>query len=362
MKLRGVYAPKLILAAQAQFLRVMISVVEQFANLDLSDATTAMDVLTRFAAYARGFADTVDTGDTLVDFEVTKGLLDAAELIDTALTLGTGKALSDAATLLDTARLRLTRVISDLAQTSDAATRTTGKAFTEIGKPLDLPRLTPGLKPSDSVTEYLESLTLLAGKTLVESGVYVEVGYVDEDYVLKTPAAVETEFLLGVNKALAEGAAAADTLALTVNTLLADTVDEPVDTAKLDSLLGLLESQGLTEALLFNAGKTLTDSAGSADSPRLRTSRPLTDTQAVTDVLTRVATQYRTATDSAVFVDGLIQTITKILADTAAPDDAHQKHLSLKFQEGGEYAESGYFEADDYVVGGVAIGDSLTIA
>lgn len=364
MKLRSVYAPKLILAAQAQFLRVMVGVVEQFANLDLIDATTATDALTRFAAYVRDFADTVDTGDTLVDLGVTKGLLDAAELIDTALTRNTGKSLSEAVTLLDTARLRLSQKVSEWVTPSDTVERTPGKAFAETGKPLDLPRLTPGLKPADAVTEYLESLTLSAGLKINESGQYVEGfgDYVDEDYFLKTPAAVETEFLFSVNKALSEGAAAADALTKSLTTPLADTVDEPADTVKLTSLLGLTESQTLAESQLFAVGKALSDLAAFTETTRLTTTKPLTDTAAVADVLTRVAAQYRTLTDSFGTTESLIRTLAKLVSDSATPADAPKKHLFLKLLEGGEYAESGYFEADDYVVGGIATGDALTIA
>lgn len=364
MKLRSVYAPKLILTAQAQFLRVMTRVVEQFSRLDLSDIAAANDLLSRVAAYVRDFADEVSTGDTLVDFEITKGLNDAAELIDAALTRNTTKTLSDAAALLDTARLRLTRVLSDLVQTGDVAKRMSGKGLTETSKPLDLAKLTPKSVQADAVSEYLESLSFSAGMKINESGQYVDGygDYVDEDYFLKTPQLLETAFLFDVNKSLAEGAAAADALSLAFSTLLTDALDAPVDAILLRPLLGLSESQALTESQLFAVGKFLTELATFTDYTQLAARKRLTDTQPVADVLTRIAAQYRTLTDSFGTTEALIRTLTKPLSDSATPADAPKKHLFLKLLEGGEYAVSGYFEADDYVVGGIAAGDSLTIA
>ena len=364
MKLRSVYAPKLILTAQAQFLRIMTRVVEQFSQLDLSDVATASDLLSRIASYVRDFADEVNTGDVLLDIELIKGLNDAAALIDTALTRQTGKALSEAATLLDTARIRLTRVLSDLVQTGDSTRLAPGKGITETSKPLDLARLTPKLVQADAVSEYLECLSLRAGLRINESGQYVDGfgDYVDEDYFLKTPQLLETAFLFGVNKALSEGAAAADALALAFSTLLADALDVPVDTIKLNPLLGLAESQALTESQLFAVGKSIADLATFTETTRLAATKRLTEAQSVVDVLTRVATQYRTLTDSFGTTESLFRTLAKPLSDSATPADAPKKHLFLKLLEGGEYAESGYFEVDDYVVGGIATGDSLTIA
>jgi len=364
MKLRSVYAPKLILTAQAQFLRIMTRVVEQFSQLDLSDVATASDLLSRIASYVRDFADEVNTGDVLLDIELTKGLNDAAALIDTALTRHPSKALTEAATLLDAARIRLTRVLSNLVQTGDSTRLAPGKGITETSKTLDLAKLTPKLVQADAVSEYLESLSLRAGLRISESGQYVDGfgDYVDEDYFLKTPQLLETAFLFDVNKALSEGAAAADALSLAFSTLLADALDAPVDTIKLNPLLGLAESQALTESQLFAVGKFLTELATFTDYTQLAARKRLTETQSVVDVLTRVATQYRTLTDSFGTTESLIRTLAKSLSDSATPADAPKKHLFLKLLEGGEYAESGYFEVDDYVVGGIATGDSLTIA
>lgn len=445
MKLRSVYSPKLILTAQAQFLRIMTRVVEQFSSLDLSDAATVADVFARMAAYVRGFSDEAASTDEAPMFAATKPVEDAAEPIDAepALTVGyrrlfteasglddttltlavttllqdfqsapqdvfsriaeylrdfadevaeptdallgfavakrltdlpvpadgapvfaVRKALNDAAQMLDQLRMspRLGQYETLIA--SDARKLTPGKFFAETSRPLDLVRLVPLARFADATGGFIEQTTLAAGLKINESGQYVEGygDYVDEDYFLKTPQLTETAFLFSVNKALADGAAAADALALALTTLLADVVDEPLDTAKLTPMLRLLESQGLTEALLFNAGKALADLATFTETAKLTATKRLTDTQAVADVLTRVATQYRAATDSFGATETLIRSLAKALTDSASADDAPQKHLTLRFLEGGEYAESGYFEADDYVVGGVAIGDSLTIA
>ncbi len=363
MKLRSVYAPKLILTAQAQFLRVMTRVVEQFSQLDLSDMASASDLLSRVASYVRDFADEVNTGDVLLDIELTKGLNDAATLIDTAMSRHPSKALTEAATLLDSVRVRLTRVLSDLAQVADSARLAPGKGLTETSKPLDLAKLAPKLVQADAVSNYLESMSLSAGLKIKESGQYVDGygDYVDEDYFLKTPQLLETAFLFDVNKALAEGAAAADAMTKALSTLLADVLDAPVDAVKLNPLLGLTESQALTESQLFAVGKSLSDLAAFTETAKFATTKPLTDTQSVVDVLTRVATQYRTLTDSFGTTESLIRAMAKPFTDSAAPADAPKKHLFLKLLEGGEYAVSGYFEVDDYVVGGIATGDSLTI-
>jgi len=364
MKLRSVYAPKLILTAQAQFLRGMTRLVEQFSHIDLMDIAGVADTLTRFAQYLRDFSDEVSTGDTLRDIEITKGLQDAAELLDVARTLNISKPLAEAATQIERVALRLTYRTSDLVMPADAVKRTTGKAFAELPKPLDLPRLTPLVRPEDTVDPALDDLKLSAGLRMVESGQYVEGygDYVTEDYFLKTPQLLETEFLVAVEKALAEGAAAADTLALVYATIFSDTVDTPTDLVRLAPLLAMQDAQAVIDTLLFATTKTLTDTPTVADSARLLATKRTTDLATATDTLTRVATQFRTLLESVGQAETRTFTVGKPLTESASPVDAPKKSFALRFLEGGDYAVTGYFETDDYVVGGVAVGDALTLA
>lgn len=444
MKLRSVYSPKLILTAQAQFLRVMTRVVEQFSHLDLADFSTVSDVLSRLAAYVREFGDdataedsapvlsalnryddgaeaadsepafTVDyrrlfaesselddaaltlavttllqdfqsapqdvfrriadylrtfaeevaePTDALLGFAVVKRLTDLPILTDGAPVFGVRKALADATQMLDQLRLSPRLGQYETLIVSEARKLATGKLFAETSKPLDLARLTPLLRFVDTQADFSEQLTLSAGLKINESGQYVEGfgDYVTEDYFLKTPQLLETAFLFDVNKSLAEGAAAADALSLAFATLFADVLNAPTDTAKLTPLLGLLDTQALTDSRLFSVGKALSELATFTESTRLVTAKPLTETPVIVDALTRVATQYRTFADSFSAAESFVRRTAKPFTDSATPADAPKKHLFLQFLEGGDYAVSGYFEVDDYVVGGIATGDSLTI-
>lgn len=446
MKLRSVYSPKLILTAQAQFLRVMTRVVEQFSHIDLLDETTVLDLFSRIAAYLRSFDESVAAADadlvfdlnkttaedfytaedTLPDilvefkrlfqetpttlevltfgvetlledfqsapvdtfarvveyvrafaedeavaadsvqrFAASKALADLPSLQDQAPVFSAAKRLADVYALADAARLTPLLRLVELQFPVDRLSRVTGKVLADAGKPLDLPRLTPGLFPTDSVEPAIDSWVLTAGLQITESGQYVEGygDYVTEDYFLKTPQALETVFMTGVNKALEEGIAAAEALALTYTTAFGDTLAAPADNASLTPLLGLSEAQPLVDALLSAFNKAVTDAATPTDTSKRSVGyRPAAEVLLAADVFTRVATQFRTLAEQISYSESRKAAISKPFSESATAMDVPKKTYSLRFLEGGDYAVTGYFEADDYVVGGVAVGDALTFA
>ena len=96
------------------------------------------------------------------------------------------------------------------------------------------------------------------------------------------------------------------------------------------------------------------------DTTALQFAKSFLDGGAVSDTATRVATQFRTLTDTAIYVEGLAFDNRKIFTDSKSTTDSVGKAISLYLLEGGLYADLDYFVSSDYVSGGLVASESLT--
>lgn len=441
MRITGVYSPKLLLKAQAPFLRLLTALVEQFTFVDLKDNATASEVLVRVASYLRELAHSAAATDSLVSVGVVKNLVDAATTIEQA-TRSAGKGLSDAVALMDKAALGVTRSASDYYLASDSAIRSAQKLLDlEKYKATDALSYAAQTFRSDNQSAGDAAPVLSPSLVWLESGEYVEgFGYyADEAYFLKTPQAVETEFFRSVVKSLSEeadtslwleklaktlGRAPEDSLmvsdgaskllatsAVDATTSINDTAvlnptvcphDYPyiMESVAADSWKSLVpDSATGSDTYTGGYAKQLADLTDTATDAAILAPHPfvsdlvlltenlvraavtcLADTETVvhtdpvlsvrksialelvatSDVVVRSASQFRYLEDTFRGTESRVAEIAKPFADNFASSDAPAKTFYISFLEGGEYSVSGYFEAADYVVGGIAVGDSLT--
>lgn len=363
MRITGVYSPKLLLKAQAPFLRLLTALVEQFTFVDLKDNATAIEALTRVASYLRELAHSAAATDSLVGVGVIKNLIDAATSIEQA-TKTAGKGLSDAVALMDRAALGVARSVSDYYLASDSQVLGAGKTVSDLLASRDYPALTPHPYLSEALDAPVDGVPVLSAALVwQESGQYVEGygDYADETYFLKTPQAIETQFLLSAGKSFSETTSLLEALAKSFDRPVADATSGVTDVPTLSPGVGKSEFVACVEALTRAAVKTLADSAAGSETFRFSSAKTLAaDTAASTDAFSKVALQSRTFSDTSNFSDSRIASVAKPFSDSFSASDAPAKTFYISFLEGGEYAVSGYFEAADYVVGGIAVGDSLT--
>ena len=281
----------------------------------VQDDYSVSDAVSIMVGFARSYADSVSTSDTITSFGVVKGLIDQITSLD-ALAMSLTKQLADTVVVIDNADANSGDGLeyTDIKPSSDA-----------VGaSDLAVSALTKLLADTVSLTEALQQIVakVLTDTTTAVEQAFLELGRPVSDAVSSSDM---FDRVFAAARTYADSVLQTEVLALD-NTKPQSDIYTATDTFN----------------RVFNANLAPSDSQGTTDSARFDATKAVADTYAASDVFDRIFAANLTASDSFLTLDVLASIdVSKLLTDAANAVSSGSLRMT-------DYADITYF-AEDYV-------------